>query len=263
MSSRHRCSSPSFARCSALFDRNGAEPSHAGEPRVRRVAAQAVGAMLALLASAGAAGAQDQAAVYDPLPPPGSAYVRFVNATGVAVSVQPDFLPAQQLGTVDAGRLTAYLVAERVAGRALGVQVQGGGIMGQATLRAEPGSFVTVIVEPGEGALALIPVVDRTVFNQNRARLAFYNAMPGCASAAITLADSKAAVFRDVAPGAAKARSVNPVAAPVRALCGGEPAAALTLEGMEAGGMYSIWLMQPGPAALAFLARDTTAKWKP
>ena len=229
-----------------------------------RAAACIAATALSVLTCGGLARAQGEGAVYDPLPPPGSAFVRFVNATGSAVSVRPDFLPPQQLGTANAGRLTPYLVAERVAGRALGVAVQGGGKHGQTTLRAEPGSFVTVIVEPGEGAsLAIAQIVDQTDFNQSRARLAFYNAMPGCASAAIMLASADTAVFQDVAPGAAKARSVNPVAAPVRALCGGEPAAALTLEGMEAGGMYSIWLMQPGPAALAFLARDTTAKWKP
>jgi len=206
--------------------------------------------------------AQNQ--VYDPLPPPGSAYVRFVNALGGAVVLRPDFLPPQQLGTASLQRVTQYLVVENVAGRNLVVDAQEGERSGRITLHAEPGSFVTVIVQQAAGqALTAVPVVDHTDFNQSRARLSFYNATPDCADASLVLEPSGPAVFQTVAPGTAKARTVNPVTATVRAACAGQAAEPFALSGLEAGGMYSIWLMFPDGHATAFVSRDTTARWHP
>ena len=205
--------------------------------------------------------AQNQ--VYDPLPPPGSAYVRFVNATGAELAVKADFVAPQTLGTDPAHRVTMFLVAEKVTGRALGVDVSGGSLSGHAVLHAEPGSFNTVLVEQSGSGLSVVPIVDRTDFNQSRARLSFYNATPSCGGASLTIDPSGPAVFTDVASGTTKARSVNPVTASVRAACGGQSASPFPLDGMEAGGMYSVWLMQTGPGLMTFLSRDTTAKWKP
>ena len=213
------------------------------------------------LAMASPALAQNQ--VYDPLPPPGSAYVRFVNTTGGDVALRTDFLPAQTLGTAPAERVTAFQVVEKVAGRALGLDASSGSASGHAVLHADAGSFNTVLLEQGAHGLDAVAVVDHTDFNQSRARLSFYNATPGCAAAGLLLDPDGPAVFTDVAPGSAKARSVNPVTASVHAACTGQAAAHFPLDGMEAGGMYSVWLMQPAQGVTAFLTRDTTAKWKP
>ena len=170
------------------------------------------------------------------------------------MTVRSDFLATQTLGTDPAHRVTTFLVAEKVAGRQLGLDARAGSLAKHVVLHAEPGSFNTIILEQsgGNGApgLTVVPVVDNTDFNQSRA-------------GGLLLDPNGPAVFADVTPGAAKARSVNPVAAPVRATCGGQSAPTFALEGMEAGGMYSVWLMQPGQALTAFMSRDTTAKWKP
>jgi hypothetical protein len=206
--------------------------------------------------------AQNQ--VYDPLPPPGSAYVRFVNALGGEATIRPAFLPPQRLGTSSAERVTPYYVVEKVAGRDLELEAQEAGDIGRTTLHAEPGSFVTVIVEHPVGqTLTAVPVVDHTDFNQSRARLSFYNATPACDAASLVLDPDGPAVFGDVMPGTAKARSVNPVTARVRASCTGQTAALFGLEGLEPGGMYSIWLMMPSSNVSAFLTRDSTTVWKP
>ncbi len=205
-----------------------------------------------------------QGQVYDPLPPPGSAYLRFVNALDGNLDVRPEFLANQLVGATAASRVTAYFVVEKVAGRDLVIDMREANRAGRVTLRAEPGSFVTVVMEAApDGGIVAVPIVDQTDFNQTRARLAFYNATTACPSATLTLADSGAAVFQNVVPGTAKARSVNPVQANVVASCAGDTVPPFALQGVEAGGMYSIWLMQPASGAVAFLTRDRTTRWKP
>ncbi len=227
-------------------------------------------AVLALLGAAlpaaalAQAGPAAQAQVYDPQPPPGSAYLRFVNASGGPLALRPDFLPPQSLGAAPADRVTPYAVVERVAGRTLSLDAAGGGATGRASLKAEPGSYVTLLLHPGEaGGIAATPVVDRADFDRAKARLAFYNAAPGCPAAALKLEANGAAVFEQVAPGTARTRTVNPVSAALRAECDGQ-AATVALEGLEAGGTWSILLIRPqGAAPSAFMLRDTTARWRP
>jgi hypothetical protein len=223
--------------------------------------ARLVGAGLWLTALCGAALAQNQ--VYDPLPPPGSAYVRFVNAADLAITVKPDFVGVQQLGAAAAQRVSPFLPIEKVAGRALSLDVQAGSRSVKASFKAEAGSYVTVLIEsdPAKG-LVVVPVVDNTEFNQSRARLSFYNAT-SCAVASLSIDPDGPVVFPDVAAGSAKARSVNPVTAKIHAACDGKPAASIALEGMEAGAMYSVWLMGAGVSPQSFLSRDATAKYKP
>ncbi|MBE9605798.1 alginate O-acetyltransferase AlgF [Acetobacteraceae bacterium H6797] len=211
-----------------------------------------------------AAPAMAQQILYEPVPPPGSAYLRFVNTLGAEVTVKPDFLAERRMGTAPEDRVGGFAVVEKVAGRQLRVELAAGTATGRASLTIEPGSFNTILIQPGPGGtLAALPVQDDTAFNQNRARLAFYNAIPGCADGSLMLEPGKQAVFQGVAPGKASARSVNPVTAQLLASCGGRSAPVFDLKGVEAGGMYSIWLMQPGGEPLAFVTRDRTLRWQP
>lgn len=220
--------------------------------------------LAALVAASGTAAAEDgRGAVYDPLPPAGSAYVRFVNALGGEVSLKPDFLPAQRLGTEPSQRVTPYAAVGGVAGRTLTLEASLAQKTGRATLKAEPGSYTTVILHRGEdGSLAATPVPDQAEFNRARARLSFYNAAPDCPEAGLGI-EGGPAVFEQVAPGTVKTRSVNPVTARLRATCGSQAAPPLALEGLEAGGMYSIWLMRTEGGIASFVTRDTTARWTP
>jgi len=226
-----------------------------------------LGALVALALPAAAlaqAGPAAQAQVYDPQPPPGSAYLRFVNALGGPLALRPDFLPPQTLGATPAERVTPYAVVERAAGRVLALDATAGGATGRASLRAEPGSYVTVLLQRDPaGGIAAVPVVDRADFDRAKARLGFYNAAPGCPAAALRLAANGATVFDQVAPGTARTRTVNPVSAALHAECDGQ-SASVALEGLEAGGTWSILLIRPEEAApAAFLVRDTTARWRP
>jgi hypothetical protein len=214
------------------------------------------------LGTAGAARAQGQ--VYDPVPPRGSAYLRLVNVLPGEVTARPDFLPQQRLGTAPAQRVMSFTAIENVANRQLRVEFQEGQRRGQASFRIEPGSFVTVLLHAtANGGLAATPIVDSADFNRARARLAFYNAMPDCPAAGVAIQPSGPAVFEGVPSLATRARSVNPVAAEIRAACGERGSAPFALEGLEAGGMYSIWLISGAAQPQAFLTRDTTAVWRP
>ena len=217
-----------------------------------------------LLAAQAAWPAMAQVALYGVQPPPGSAFVRFVNAAGWAVSVEPDFTPAQTLGVGPVQRVSAYAVVDRVAGRVLTLDARQGDHAVHTTLHVTPGSFVTVIIQsaPG-GGLAVMPVVDEADFNQARARLAFYNATAACSAGSLLLEPKGVSVFSDVAAGTAKMRSVNPVTAQLRAACAGQTQADLSLDGMQVGSSYSVWLMLPDGHPIAFVTHDVTQPYKP
>jgi len=217
---------------------------------------------------AGASGdgpARAQGEVYAPAPPRGSAYVRIVNTLPNDVQIRSDFLPTLRFGSQPALRATPYTVVENVAGRPLRLEMADGQSQGRGALTAAPGAFVTVIIHhDGRGSLTATPISEDTDFNRARARLAFYNALPDCPAASVQLQPSGQAVFADVPPLQGRARSVNPVVARVRAICGANVSAEFALEGLEAGGMYSMWII-PGAGAAspeAFLIRDTTAVYR-
>ncbi|WP_426958496.1 ABC transporter permease [Muricoccus radiodurans] len=202
--------------------------------------------------------------LYGPQPPAGSAFIRFVNATPSDLSVQPDFAAAQSLGTAPDARVSAYLVVERVANRSLAVVARSGDRSGRTTLHATAGQFVTVMVQAApDGRLVAQSVPDPGSFNQARAHLAFYNAMQGC-PAALRVAPDGPAIFDDVAPGTARTRTVNPALARLGAACGEAHAPPFALEGLEAGGRYSIWLLPGRDLPIAFLTRDAVpGGWQP
>jgi hypothetical protein len=216
-----------------------------------------------LIISSGATG-HAQEALYGKQPPRGSAFVRLVNATPAAAIVTTDFQAETRLGAGATDRIAPYAVVERAAERTLTFTVKEGGHEGHFTYKAAADGYVTIVMQQTPaGAVTFVPIVDQAEFNQTRARLAFYNAAPGCASAALALDPSGPAVFQDVASGATRSRTVNPVQATVRATCAGQPGPTLALGGMDLGASYSIWLMQPDGKAMLFMTPDVSAKYKP
>ena len=203
-----------------------------------------------------------QGQVYDPVPPRGSAYVRVVNGLTGEVQLRPDFLPQQRLGTAPAQRVMAYTAIENVAGRQLRLEFQEGQARGTVAIRVEPGSFNTVLLHPAAGGIGATAVVDTADFNQTRSRIAFYNVLPDCPAATLALLPSGPAIFDGVPALGTRARSVNPVTAQVRASCGARAAGPIELQGLEAGGMYSIWLMGSGSNIAGFILRDATARYQ-
>lgn len=202
--------------------------------------------------------------VYDPEPPRGSAYLRFVNALPGAAEIRPDFLSPLRLGAATTDRVGAYTVVERVEGRALSLEVREGGRVQSGRVAARPDGFVTVLLHAApDGAIRITALAEEMNFNRARVRLGFYNALPGCDRGGLRLDPDGPAVFENVPGGEGRQRTVNAVRATVRAGCAGGASTTFPLEGLEAGASFSTWLMPgPGDQPRAFLSRDVTTPWR-
>jgi hypothetical protein len=221
--------------------------------------AVAAAAMLTGLALLPAAPAQAQAPMlYEQRLPDDTAFIRFINALPGEVGIKADFAPAFTQGAGDGERVGPYVPAEKVTGRDVVVELTQGGETVKSNVTFKTG-YNTLILARHDGKLVATNLPDSLEFNQLRARLAFYNLVPGCGEGALTLQGSSQAVFTGVAPNTTKSRSVNPTAASVRASCGGKPAAVQDLGTLEAGGQYSVWLLAPGGTPVTLLARDRIA----
>jgi alginate O-acetyltransferase complex protein AlgF len=119
-----------------------------------------------------------------------------------------------------------------------------------------------VLLHPVASGIGATAVVDTADFNQNRSRIAFYNVVPDCPAATLALLPSGPAIFEGLPALGTRARSVNPVTADVRASCGPRAASPVALQGLEAGGMYSVWFMGSGSTVAGFVTRDTTARYQ-
>ncbi len=211
----------------------------------------------------GAPGALAQQALYDPLPPKGSAYLRFFNALGQTVTVRPDFAPPQTLDIASPRRIGPYTVVENVAGRTVTVPLQAGdGQQASVTVTLAPGSYNTLLWLPGAGGIRGVVVQDESQFNQLHAKLTFYNATADCPAASLAVAPDGPAVFQNVPAAAGRMRAVNPVEAKVVARCGGRQTPPFGLTGLAAGGRSSIWLIMTPQGPQAFLTQDVTTVWR-
>jgi hypothetical protein len=219
----------------------------------------------ALLAPALPTAAFAQTALYGAQPPRGSAHLRFANSLPQAASVRVEGLAPHNLGTQAAQRIGAYSVVNAVADRAVQVSVESGGQTVRQALHLPSDGWASIMLrEKPDKSIELVLLKDETSFNQLRVRLTFYNTMANCSPASLGLAGGGAVVIADVAPGTAGVRSVNPARAVVEARCPGQPAAPVALEGLEAGGTYSIWLMPDAQnQPTAFIAKDAGTGWAP
>lgn len=244
-----------------MFDLRAIPPLPApssGRARARRLA------LLAALLAAPLAGprAQAQIMLYENRLPDGYAYVRFVNALPDKLNLKPvGVTDPLTLGVDGAARVSSYFIVENVAGRRFTAEF-GGATPGQAGFELKPGAFHTIIFEPTAGGVAARTLTDSYELSQSKARLAFYNALPDCAAAQLQAEPSGQMIFSGVAADAARGRMVNPAPNPrARASCGGAAAVALDLGPLEAGGQYSVWLMAPGGAPIAFLSKNAIAPY--
>ena len=212
--------------------------------------------VLALLGFAGAAHAQPL--LYAQRLPEGTVYIRLANALPAAASVQTDFAGKVDLGADGANRISPYFVAGNAGGKTVSVQVSEAGKTATATFEPKSGTFITVVLHPKADGVTAAIVTDKPEYNQLKARLTFYNATTDCAAGSLAEQVGRP-VFSNMPPDSVQARSINPVAATVTAACGGGKAPPLALGQLEAGGLYSVWMMRPAGQVTAFVAHDLIA----
>lgn len=214
------------------------------------------GLMTALLLGwwTGGHAARAQILLYAQRLPEGTVYVRLVNALPGAASVQTDFAGTVALGADGAARVSPYFVDQKAGGKTVMLQVSEGGRTMPAKFDAKSGSFVTVVLH--EGGVASV-ITDKPEFNQLKARLSFYNATAACAGGSLETAGQP--VFSGMAANTGRARSINPVAAKVTAGCAAGKAPMLDLGELQAGGLYSVWMMQAAGGVTSFVATDKIA----
>ena len=213
-------------------------------------------AALALLGFAGPA--QAQILLYAQRLPEGTVYIRLASALPAAASVQTDFAGTVALGDDGAARISPYFVAGSAGGKTVSLQVNAAGKTATATFEPKSGTFITVVLHPKGDAVTASIVTDKPEYNQLKARLTFYNATSDCPAGSLAEQVGRP-VFSNVPPDGVQARSINPVAATVTAACGGGKAPPLPLGQLEAGGLYSVWMMHPAGQLTTFVAHDTIA----
>lgn len=169
---------------------------------------------LAVMAFSFPAMAQDEA-LYDPVAPEGSAFVRFINDGDKAEALKPA-IGGKTYKETPFGEAGPYVPVK--GGEAADLSL--GGATAKETL--EKGAYYTVLLKGG----ALSVLKDEALANPAKAEIAFYN-LTGKDGLALKTADGKTEVVAPVASGKAGYREINGVTVPVAVYSGADKAAEL------------------------------------
>jgi alginate O-acetyltransferase complex protein AlgF len=215
------------------------------------------GSLLVLAATIAAGTASAQPMLYAQRLPEGTVYIRLASALPAAAIVTTDFAGTVSLGNAEANRISPYFVAGSAGGKTVALKVAEGSKTATATIQPKSGTFITVVLHEKGNAVVGSIITDKPEYNQLKARMTFYNATDDCSTG--SLSQGTRAVFPAVAADGVQAASLNPVSATVIAACGGDKAKPLDLGALEAGGLYSVWMMRLGGQLTSFMAHDTIA----
>ncbi|MDB5477780.1 MAG: hypothetical protein JWM96_275 [Alphaproteobacteria bacterium] len=136
--------------------------------------------------------------LYDPVPPPGSAFVRFVNAQSDAKELKPA-IHGKEYNAIKQGEVGPYVPAKKGD-----ESFKFGGAEAKESL--EEGTSYTVILKGG----ALAVLKDEAIANQAKAMIAFYN-LSSVENLSLKTDDGKVAIIPPVATGKSGYREINAV----------------------------------------------------
>ncbi|MBK5653301.1 MAG: alginate O-acetyltransferase AlgF, partial [Rhizobium sp.] len=199
-----------------------------------RVLHRTQGACVAIALTASAAAAQEIGRLYATRPPPGSAFLRIVNAEPTAAAkLNGSDLPidknavASRYRVVRANepiRLTVDGVATEVAAKPQADQFY------TIAIARDGKTWSSTAIDEGQGSA-----------NDLKAQLRFFN-LSGTCDASLRIADGPV-VFQATAFGHFNSRTINPVQARLEATCNGA-SAALTLPQLRSGDHFSLFLVE-------------------
>lgn len=178
--------------------------------------------LLLLLATAGLA----EDSLYDPAPPPGSAFVRLIAAVPAAEST----LGGLALGALEAGGVSAYVPVK--AGTHTLTPATGWSV--SATVEA--GAYYSVVLGPDGSSTVLSDAANDSLA---KALVQVYN-VGSAADVDLQLADGSVDVIADVAPGGQGHRAVNPIAVSLRVVADGTPTTELADRSLGQGRVYTV-----------------------
>ncbi|HVW53261.1 MAG TPA: hypothetical protein VHC91_23125 [Trinickia sp.] len=212
---------------------------------IRRARALALTAVIAAAPLPAIAAADDVASLYGPQPPADATYLRVVNLSARAAKVAlPGGARPIELAP---GAATALDVVR--PGTPLGVEVDGAMAAQEAAAARvagsdTAGSTITVAIERdgARGWRALPIAAPAASADALRAQLRLFNFIDGCDGKVALERNAGAVVFDRVAPAHAAARSINPVAATLVAVCGEAISAPFALPRLAAGRSYTLIL---------------------
>ena len=204
----------------------------------------------AILAAALAGGvlADAESGLYDPAPPPGSAFVRIINAT-------PSAELASQLDGADWTRTEATGASEY---RPVPAGAHQAAIAGKsADFSVEAGQFYSVVVGGDAAAPEVTVLPDAKLDSMAKALVSFYN-LTDKPTLSLRTADGKVAVIDDVGADAAGNRQVNPLKVQFAVFEGEQPIAEIDEVSIERGAAYSVIVTDINGQLQAQWARSAT-----
>jgi hypothetical protein len=198
-------------------------------------------------------GARADIALYPTGPAEDSAFIRFINASPVALEVI-----AQE------GQAPLRLESAKPVSPFFPVQasspIKGTLVSGQHKLAlqftVEPGEFATVVALPDDahGVKQVAVREQPDDFNGLKASLAFFSLDDACTEASLRPAGRAADLFKAVPQGTLQRRSINPVSLSVQLVCANANVGApLDLGDLKAGERYSVLVVPSasGPQLLS------------
>lgn len=195
-----------------------------------------------------AASAQEIARLYAPQAPAGSSYLRVVNPSAKAVSVEF----AGKRDTLDPKRRVS--TDYRVVDAAAGVEIKADGhALGRFDVK--PGTFNTVVLTAAGQPKLIADASDGR--DDLKAELRFYNLAPDC-NGALAI-ENGATVFDRVTSGDTRKRVINPVQARLQGRCEASGSTApVALPTLKSGDHASVFLLGAAAAPRLVIQTDAT-----
>ena len=189
-----------------------------------------------------------ESGLYDPAPPPGSAFVRVINATAT---------PALDT-TLDGAGWTKTEAAGPSAYRPVPAGQHEAAVGGKSTSFAvEAGQFYSVVADGDAAAPALSVLPDPKLDSMAKALISLYN-LTDKPSLSLKTADGKVAVIDAVGADAAGNRQVNPLKVQFAVFEGDQPIAQIDEVSIERGAAYSVIVTDIGGKLQAQWVRSAT-----
>lgn len=196
--------------------------------------------------------------LYETGPSEESSYVRFVNATGRAITIMSATGSAKvELNTREKERASRFFPVK--SGTKLAATIQSNAYKIPVNVVGKPWEYITIAILPNGATQVTTRLIRETPedFNAMRSSLALFNLDTKCSGALMQGGPKQATILDNVKPFSVQRRLVNPVRLNAAIACGGSGGdTAIDLSQLQAGERYSIFLLTLNNVRQAFFVVD-------